>query len=273
MSQSAHAPPITLPHTSRLRFVPLLVLATLALGTVLVPKQALRPLDLIGNAVCHRIPARSFFVAGTQLPLCARDTGMFSGALLGLIGFALVLRQRAAHFPARPFVFVFAASFVAWGLDGVNSYWLLATGRTLVYEPQNWLRLVTGALMGISLSAFVAAFFNQAVWRRFEDVPSVQSWRDLGWLMTIAAVVVALVLWRPDFLYGPLALTSAAGVLTLLTIVNGLLVLIALKRHGQIERWVQLIAPGLAGVALTVVEIGLINAGRAALTSSLGLPY
>jgi uncharacterized membrane protein len=256
-----------------LRFAPLAVLVAFATIVALLPKEMLRPLDLVGYAVCHRIAARSFFVAQTQLPVCARDTGMFSGALLGLIGFSIVLRSPAARFPARPYAFLFAAFFLAWAFDGLNSYWLLATGRTLIYQPQNWLRLTTGALMGIALSAYVVALFNQAVWRRPDDMPSVARWRDVAWLTLIAGGVIAAVLWRPDFLYGPLALLSSLGVLVLLTIVNGLLALIVLKRHGTIERWSQLVTPAVAGFALTLLEIALIDALRAALTQNLRLPY
>lgn len=257
----------------RLRFVPLITLAVLSLIAMLLPAESLRPLDLIGYAVCHRIPARSFFVAGNQLPMCARDTGMFSAALLGLACFAAALRTRASNFPRAPFVFVFVACFAAWAFDGVNSYFVLATGQTLLYEPQNWLRLTTGALMGASLSAFIAPFFNAAVWRAPADQPSVQCWRDVTWLALMTGAVIAVVLWRPDFLYGPIALISALGVLTLLTIVNGLLVLIMAKRHGQIERWTHLTLFALAGLILSLAQIALIDLGRAALTRSLGLPF
>lgn len=270
-ARTHHPPDIT--SADRLRFAPLITLAVLSLVAMLLPSEVLHRLDLVGYAVCHRIPARSFFVAGNQLPVCARDTGMFSAALIGLACFAALLRTRASLFPRPPFVFVFAAFFAMWAFDGANSYFQLATGRTLLYEPQNWLRLATGALMGASLSAFVAPFFNSAVWRAPASQPSVRRWRDVAMLALVAGAVVAVVLWRPDFLYGPIALISALGVLSLLTIVNGLLVLIATKRHGQIERWSQLAWPALAGLILSLAQIALIDLGRAALTRSLGLPF
>jgi hypothetical protein len=40
---------------------------------------------------------------------------------------------------------VFGLCFLAWAFDGLNSYFLLATGREMLYAPQNWLRLATGA--------------------------------------------------------------------------------------------------------------------------------
>jgi hypothetical protein len=85
------------------RWLPPLLLLAAAIISIGLPVDWLRPLDLVGNAVCHRIAERSFFVTGRQLPLCARDTGMFSTALLGLLYFGLRLRQPAADPPRPPF--------------------------------------------------------------------------------------------------------------------------------------------------------------------------
>ena len=39
----------------------------------------------VGSLVCHQIPARSFYYAGAQFPVCARCTGLYLGALAGLV--------------------------------------------------------------------------------------------------------------------------------------------------------------------------------------------
>jgi uncharacterized membrane protein len=53
---------------------------------------ALRP---IGAFICHQRPERSFFVAGAQLPVCARCTGLYAGAAL-----AVPLALAAASLPS-----------------------------------------------------------------------------------------------------------------------------------------------------------------------------
>jgi uncharacterized membrane protein len=273
MNPSARHNTPALQEPSWLRFVPLLALLALSVLAMLLPHEALRAFDVVGYAVCHRIPMRSFFVGGTQLPVCARDTGMFSAALLGMVMYAATLRTRASHFPRRPMLFALAAAFLLWAFDGFNSYFLLATGNTLFYMPQNWLRLVTGALMGASLSAFVVALFNQAVWRIPAETSTVARWRDVAKLAGVAALVIFMVLWQPDFLYGPIALISGMGAVTLLTVVNGLLILIVLKKHGQLEHWHQLALPALAGFVLTLIEVIAIDWLRSTLTRGLGLPF
>jgi len=244
----------------------LLPVCLLAAGaaSIWVPADWLRLLDLIGSAVCHRIAERSFFVAGRQLPLCARDTGMFSTALLGLLYFGLTLRQPAADPPKRPFLFFFVAFFLIWAFDGFNSYWVLLTNRTLFYPPQNWLRLTTGAGMGLTLCLLIVVLTNQVLWPTPARAPVVVSWREFSRLLLIAAGVILVVALHPDPLYGPLALISGLGVLTMLTLANSLLVVIAMRRQGQITRLAQLGLPSLIGAILTLLEIAAINLLRAA---------
>jgi uncharacterized membrane protein len=254
---------------------PVLALLALAIIAAVLPKPILESLDLVGYAVCHRIPDRSFFIAQIQLPLCARDTGMFTGALLGIVSFAVVQRKRVALFPRRPFLFVLAAFFLAWAFDGFNSYMLLLRGQVFIYPSQNWLRLVTGAFMGVTLSAFVVPLVNSAVWRPelAASEPSVASWATVARLCSIAIGIIAVVLWQPDFLYGPIALISTLGVITLLVVVNALLVILLLKREARNERWSQLILPLIAGVFFTFTEIMVIDIVRAALTRQFNLSF
>lgn len=40
---------------------------------------------LAGGVVCHQQASRSFHLAGVQLPVCARCTGVYGGAALGLL--------------------------------------------------------------------------------------------------------------------------------------------------------------------------------------------
>jgi len=272
VSTSAQHPRLAQIEAARLRFVPVCAALLLALVAAVLPPDALRPLNLVGYAVCHRIPERSFFINQRQLPVCARDTGMFTGALAGLIVAALTLRKRASGFPTRPYAVVFGLCFAAWAFDGFNSYVMLITRQPLFYLPQNWLRLVTGAFMGVSLSTYVVALINQALWRDAVPDATVSSWGDVARLAGLAGIIVAVVLWQPDVLYGPIAALSSAGVLTLLGVVNGLLVLIATKRHGLLERWSQTLGAGVLGLILTVAEILMIDLLRAAATGGAGWP-
>jgi uncharacterized membrane protein len=103
----------------------------------------------IGHLICHQLPARSFHLWGTVLPVCARCTGIYVGAAV-----------------ASTAVWFWPCATV---VDGVNTdtaararrlllVALVPTAITLVYEwttgtmPANWIR----ALAGVPLGAAVA---------------------------------------------------------------------------------------------------------------------
>jgi uncharacterized membrane protein len=258
-----------------IRIAPVIVVVGLfALATVasFLPPSAMQLLNVAGYAVCHRIPMRSFFIAQQQLPVCARDTGMFVGALFGLIAFGFLLRSRASAFPNMPQLIALGLAFALWAFDGFNSYIMLITGAPLFYMPQNWLRLVTGAFMGVSLSAFVVALWNQALWQNATAEPVVKTWREIAVLFGIALGIIGAVLWQPDWLYAPLALVSSAGIITLLSVVSTLIVIIAARQHGTLTSWAQLKLAIPIGVALALAAIWCIALLRDIATGGAGWP-
>ena len=254
----------------------IIVLAVAASAAFLVATPAgdlLGKADMVGYAVCHRIESHSFVIAGRQLPLCARCTGTFIGALLGLFGQAVVLRRRRdAEFPPALIIVILVGFTLSWAADGLNSYMQLIGGPHL-YEPKNWLRLTTGALNGLTMSALVYPVFNFTLWRRPAHTRTIRDLRDLGMLFLLEAGLVGLVLTRWDFLLYPLALLSALGVLALLTSVNSMLVVMLVQRENVAANWREAIVPLLAGFTASLIQIGVIDIVRYTLTGALsGIP-
>jgi uncharacterized membrane protein len=56
-----------------------------SLWIVSTPDGFMNKVDAVGYAVCHRIFSHSFIINGRPMPLCARCTGMYLGALYGTI--------------------------------------------------------------------------------------------------------------------------------------------------------------------------------------------
>ncbi len=259
----------------------LLAIAAAAMFIVFTPNELpaegagflLTKADMVGYAVCHRIASHSFTIGGHQLPLCARCTGTFIGALTGFLGQALVLRRRhASEFPSPLALVVLVGFTLSWAGDGLNSY-LNLIGGPYLYEPQNWLRLTTGALNGLMMSALVYPVFNFTLWRNPSPERNVGSLRDLGVLVLIQFGLVALVLTGWPILLYPLALLSALGVLFLLTLVNSMLVLMLVRRENAVETWRQALIPLLAGFTVALIQIGAIDWVRYTLTGTLsGMP-
>jgi len=242
----------------------------LLLGWLLeTPAGLLGKADAIGYAVCHRIDVRSFHINGRPLPLCARCSGMYLGAMLGLVFLSLTSRRRGG-LPPRGIQVLLGVFVLAFGIDGLNSFFSLIPGFPTLYQPQNWLRLVTGTGMGLVIAAFLFPAFNQTVWREWDPRPALGSWKLLSGLIALAAVVdLALLSERPLILY-PLALISAAGVMVILTMVYSMLWLMAFKRENRYENVVQLGMVLVGGFGTALLQIALLDFVRYFFTGSWG---
>jgi uncharacterized membrane protein len=248
--------------------------ALLAAGLVVAawllttPPGLLGKADAVGYAVCHRIDLRSFHIGERTLPLCARCTGIYLGAVLTLGGFQLTSRGRRGAFPGGAVLGAFVLFGAAFTVDGVNSYLSLFPGLPHLYEPANELRLITGLLAGIAVGTFVHAGFHQNAWKEWRPEPALQNVRGLAVLLGAAALVAGVVLSENALLLYPLALISAAGVLLVLTSVYSVLVLLVLGRENKAASWAELRLPAALGLALAIAQVGAIDFVRFALTGT-----
>lgn len=103
----------------------------------------------VGSLVCHQLSARSFHVWGTQMPVCARCTGLYVGAAAAALTATRMSRvvQRQVWDRARELLLV-----------GVTP-----TALTLIYEwlsgvtPGNWIRAAAGFPLGAIVMLIVVA--------------------------------------------------------------------------------------------------------------------
>ena len=250
--------------------VPIAAIAAVIAWFVIAPEGALGKLDAIGYAVCHRIDVRSFQIDDRQLPLCARCTGEFYAAGLALL-FQGIVSGKRSKLPSRGVMAVLFAFFVAFGVDGTNSYLYLLkeTGRSTgflaqipnLYVPNNVLRLFTGSGMGIALAAMLYPVINQSLWRTLDDRPALE-WKQLGVLVAGIIGINLLILTDSPFVLYPIAYISALGTLSLLVIVFGLLWTIIMKQDNTFEHPRQLwlaFASGLTLALLLILSIDLLR--------------
>lgn len=145
-----------------------------------------------GSAVCHQFPEHSYRIAGVPLPLCARCTGLYLGALLTLIFHAW--RHPRASGPPRPWIlFVLVLFFFAWAGDGVNSFAATFSLVPPLYPPQNLLRMTTGTLMGITIGSLVFIVFNAMFWRAPNPDSIFATRREFFALLGLSALLVLIV--------------------------------------------------------------------------------
>jgi uncharacterized membrane protein len=247
-----------------------LVFASLALGWFLAaPPGLLGKADGVAYAVCHRIDLRSFHLGVRQLPLCARCTGMYLGAVLALLYQSLYAGRRGG-LPGRPVALILAALALAFGVDGVNSFLHLVPGAPVLYEPHNTLRLLTGTGMGLALGGVLYPAFHQTVWREWDRRAALPGLRGMAGLVGLAGLVDLAVLNGNPLLLYPLALISAAGVLVVLTLSYTLVWLLFRRADNASRQWRDLALPLGAGLVLGLAQIALLDLGRFWLTGTWG---
>jgi len=97
----------------------------------------------LGDAECHQLASRSYFLNGNQMPFCTRDVGLFLGLVVGF----------------------FTATFIRWKIPPL----LVLVGLVPIaidgglqqvtsYESTNPLRIATGLVAGLVLALLLAHF-------------------------------------------------------------------------------------------------------------------
>jgi len=231
------------------------------------PAGLLGKADAIGYAVCHRIALRSFSVNGRQMPLCARCSGMYLGAVLGIV-YLGVAAPRRGGLPGRGVSIVLGALVLAFAVDGLNSFISLFPGAPHLYQPQNWLRLLTGSGMGIVIAAFLMPAFNQTVWKEWSPRPALDGWKSLAGLLALMVGLDLLFLSQNPVVLYPLALISAAGVLLILTLVYSVFLLILFKRDNRYNRIAEASVALVAGFGAALAQVAALDFVRYLFTHS-----
>lgn len=166
----------------------------------------------IGYGLCHQLPERSFFGGGYQLPVCARDTGIYFGFALGLLVLAMLARgSRPQELPRWPVLLIIGIFVAAMGVDGVTSYAGLR-------QSTNDLRLITGLGTGWGLSALTFPMLNAQVWVRPSVARTPQGVREVAIWLGLLTASFAVVRWGlpltgigyPLLLVGAIIATFAA---------------------------------------------------------------
>jgi uncharacterized membrane protein len=248
----------------------LITLAVLAIAGVwlsLTPQGLLGKTDAIGYAVCHRIDLRSFHLGDRPLPLCARCTGMYLGALATFLFFASTA-GRAGLYPGKGVIALLVAGAGLWAFDGLNSFATLVPGAAHLYEPNNTLRLITGSMIGVGLMTMLYPPFQQLAWRRWEERRVIPGWKQFAALALTVAFADLLVLTEQPLLLYPLTILSGVGVLLLLTMAYTLIALQILKRESAADTLAELKVPIVMGLGFALLQIAGIDMLRFAATGT-----
>jgi len=219
----------------------------------------------LGFGLCHQLSARSFFGGEVQLPVCARDTGIYVGFVLSLLVIAALDRGRHRSDLPRIGVLVLGGAMVAvMAWDGVTSYaGLRAT--------TNDIRLITGLLAGWALPLVVAPLVNSQLWVRSDPGRVVDGPRDVAlWLAGVPAAYV-LVRWGLPLLDVVYPVLVAVCIVVTFVSVNAIIVTLAPRFERKFDRLRGAWPVIVLALAISIAEVGAAAALRAWLQSLVGL--
>lgn len=214
-------------------------------------------------ATVHGLVAQKHNVSlgGNELPVCARNLGIYSSFVLSVAYLFARGRGRAAALPPRPILLMLGLFGLSMGFDGVNSL-LEDSGRAYLYTPRNDLRTITGVLFGIGMTSIILAIFNQSLRADAERDTPVLTWGELGGLLLFNGLFVVAAHSGLGLFYWPIALFSVGSLVGELFVVFTMAIATAMGYMGRITALTQLARPACLGLGITVLFVGGLAALR-----------
>ena len=247
-----------------------LSLAMLAAVLFFPGASLLNRMSWLDSGICAQFASHSFYPGGEQLPLCARNTGIYLGFLVTLTTLYGRGKGRAQQLPRWSLFAVLLAGVTALAIDGINSF-LLDVGMQHLYTPNNLLRLATGLVTGLAMAMLLLPMLNRLLWRGYSEMRSVTSWQELLLYIPMLVVCFFVVASQNAVVLYPIAFLSTGGLLLALGSLN-LIVLVGVSRRDEtFERYRELVP--FLGMALLFAlgEMLLLAQMKLTLLHMLGL--
>lgn len=210
------------------------------------------------HGLCAQTPGHMLRFGEEELPLCARDSGIYLGVTLGAAFLLVRGRWLAAGRPARWFWALLAGVLAFFATDALNSLADDWFGLRLLYVPDNRLRLASGLALGLALAVLLLWAVHLSFRGRQRERRIVAGPADLAGLLLLG-IGGGLALgsgWPP--LYIPLAALSVGGLVASLVVLNALLILIGQGRRLLEDLW-EAGRPLLGAGLLAVAEMALLS--------------
>lgn len=219
----------------------------------------------LGFGLCHQLPERSFFGGGFQVPVCARDTGIYVGFVLSLAVMALLDRgRRRSELPSWSLLVLGGALVAVMAWDGITSYAGLRS-------TTNDIRLATGLMTGWALPLVVAPLVNSQLWERSSAGRILEGRRETALWLVGLPLSFALVRWGLPALGAAYPVLVALCIVATFVCVNLIVVTLAPRLERRADRLLRAWPALAAALILSVLEMGGTAWLRTWLQSLLGV--
>jgi hypothetical protein len=207
-----------------------------------------------------------------QLPLEARDYGIYVGFLVTWGYLAVLGRARAKGMP-KPWMLVTLIIFVGiMGVDGLNAFFYDLQIIPHLYTPRLDLRLGTGLLCGIAFAGLLVPVVNFSLWRENDLRPIFADGKQFAGAMALLVITYVVTASGFGILFWPLAIVTSASTIILIALINLVFVISVSGKDGSAVTWRDALNPFTAGVILAMIELGLLSLLRYAVMGTTVLP-
>jgi uncharacterized membrane protein len=248
-----------------------IILATLG-AFLLAPGDIEQKAHIALHGVCAQRPSHSLQLGGATLPLDARMTGIYLGAVTTAVWLAATRRLRAQARPGMPVLVTLAAFLVVMAADGSNAL-LVDLGLPGFYLPSNVLRLATGILAGVALGTAFGYLFAITIWRGTHSQAAViERPAELIVPTSLASVLGALALSGLPMLFAPLAIGLVFAVLAVIAALLLIVIVLASGRAWRIDDFRQIGGMAVTACILAILIVTVFSALRLTAEQTFGLP-
>ncbi len=261
-------------HISHLRsFFPWGAVILVFLATfLLIPGDIEQKSHIVLHGVCAQRPSHSLQLGGATLPLDARMTGIYFGAVTAFAWLAATRRLRAKGRPGVPVVATLGVFVLVMAADGFNAL-LFDLGLPGLYLPSNVLRLFTGILAGVALGVALGHLFAITIWRGAHAHATVVEHPNALIVPTgIASAAGALALTGHPVLFAPFAIGIVISVLAVFAVLLLIVIALASGRAWRFTNCRQLGGVAALAFILAVLTVGVLSGMRLIAEQTLGLP-
>lgn len=229
---------------------------------LLIPGDLALKAHLALHGLCAQRPSHSLSLGGNVLPLDARMTGIYLGALMTIGWLASARRLRGVARPPTSVLLLLAFGVAVMAGDGFVGL-LADMGLPHPYEPSNAARLATGMGAGISLGAGLCHLFAMTVWARPERRrATIGSPWELLVPVAMLAATAPIVLSGMAVFFAPLALGLLGAAIVVVSMLAVCLLMLATNRAWTVQSLSQLTGPIVAAYLLAIVVIGTLSVMR-----------
>lgn len=226
----------------------------------------------IGYTFCHQDPSRSPEAFGHNLALCYRCMGLFSGIF---IAFVWQLKgNRAAKFESRGTIIFLAVSLSFYVFDGVNASFLMELlSLKRLYPDQAWIRMLSGLLLGNSVSLVVFPLFNRVFFREVsQQMPLAGLIRKIGVILS-DGIAMLLIFYGSDWLKLAVNILAVFSAVFIVTVLYSILATLISRQANQFESIRDGWGVILLGALGAMIQIAAITWLRYAVTKVWGWPF